>query len=464
MTTGVHRCLRLDRLHVENFRSFRDCDLDLHPELTVLVAENGQGKTALLEAIAIALDSIVAPLVSGVPSKGFAPTDIRRVCDDSRNMVPRSPVSFKAEGVVNGTSMHWSRKRKGSTERARTDRRGLKLLAPAIESWTNELKRDDDSPLLTLPMVAFYGTGRLWSEHRLTQAKAGRSLANSPRSAAYVDALSSSSSFKSFAAWYEDISLSINQHAPSLYGRYSNPVRQLAAVRAAVREVLTPTEWTEIDWVFRQTPLGSSTSEPGYVSVEHPDRGRLPLGLLSDGVRNMAAMVADLAHRCVRLNPHLGEDAAAKTQGILLVDELDMHLHPRWQQLVVALLRKAFPEFQFIFSTHSPHLLSTVAADSVRVVGADGSVLTPDYQTLGNESADILARIMGVDPTPEVEEARWLAAYRKLVDSGSHQSSQGQDLWRKVLDHYGEDHGALQEIHVLKSLYEFKKNHPELTK
>jgi predicted ATP-binding protein involved in virulence len=456
--------LRLNRLRLENFRSFRDCDLVLHPELNVLVAENGQGKTAVLEAIAIALDAIVTPLTSGAQSKGFLRTDIRRIRDDLGNMVPCSPVSFRAEGIVDGVCITWARSLKGSTEKDRTDRTGLRTLNDAIDAWSEELCRFDDGPLKTLPMVAFYGTGRLWSEHRLTKSKAGRSMSSSPRSTAYADALSSSSSFKSFAAWYEDISNSINQHSASLYGRYSNPIRQLAAVRDAVKKVLNPTGWTDIDWVFQQFFADTGSFEPGYVSVEHPEKGRLPLDLLSDGVRNMVAMVADLAHRCVRLNPHLGEEAAAGTPGILLIDELDMHLHPRWQQLVIGLLRDAFPRFQLIISTHSPHLLSTVAAESIRVIGTAGSVSTPDYQTLGNESADILARIMGVDPTPEVAEARWLTQYREMLGSGTHQSRTGHELWKGIIEHFGEDHGALQEIHVLRSLHDFKESHPELSK
>ena len=63
--------------------------------------------------------------------------------------------------------------------------------------------------------------------------------------------------------------------------------------------------------------------------VKHPKYGRLPLSALSDGVRNMIGLIADIAHRCARLNPHLSEDVARQTPGVLLIDEVDMHLHPR---------------------------------------------------------------------------------------------------------------------------------------
>src|SRR5207249_2270078 len=123
----------------------------------------------------------------------------------------------------------------------------------------------------------------------------------------------------------------------------------ITAVREATRIVLEPTGWSDLTWPLGQRSLG----------VRHRDHGLLPLSVLSDGVRNMVALVADLARRCASLNPHLGEAVAQLTPGVLLIDEVDMHLHPRWQQQVVDLLRRAFPSLQMVLSTHSPHVLST---------------------------------------------------------------------------------------------------------
>src|SRR5262249_37770750 len=163
-----------------------------------------------------------------------------------------------------------------------------------------------------------------------------------------------------------------------------------------------PTGWGNIDW----------DQDQGCVVAEHGSHGRLPLVALSSGVRNMVALTADLAHRCARLNPALGEDAARDTPGVVLIDEVDLHLHPTWQQKVVALFQNAFPRIQLIVSTHSPQVLSTVNVDSIRLIklrDGHGQVETPQFQTKGVESADVLAAIMGVDPIPTVEEAKWLS-------------------------------------------------------
>ena len=89
-------------------------------------------------------------------------------------------------------------------------------------------------------------------------------------------------------------------------------------------------------------------------------------------------MAADLAYRMVRLNPDLGAMAALETPGIVLIDEVDMHLHPSWQQAVVYDVRKAFPNVQFIVTTHSPQVLSTVPAEAIRILRWDNNLINID--------------------------------------------------------------------------------------
>ncbi len=91
----------------------------------------------------------------------------------------------------------------------------------------------------------------------------------------------------------------------------------------------------------------------------------MPFNYLSDGYRNMVAMLADISYRAIRLNPHLEQDAAKKTKGIVLIDELDMHLHPKWQRRIVQDLQNAFPDMQFIATTHSPFILQSLESGQV---------------------------------------------------------------------------------------------------
>ena len=104
-------------------------------------------------------------------------------------------------------------------------------------------------------------------------------------------------------------------------------------------------------------------------------------------------MVADIAWRCVTLNPHLGPAATHETSGVVLIDELDLHLHPRWQRHVVGDLRRAFPRLQFIVTTHSPFIVQSMKPEEV--LSLDDPAVRMDYQASSIE--DISEEAMGVE-------------------------------------------------------------------
>ena len=177
----------------------------------------------------------------------------------------------------------------------------------------------------------------------------------------------------------------------------------------------------------------------------------------------MIGLVADLAHRAALLNPHLGRQASRETSGIVLIDEVDMHLHPEWQQQVLPLLLEAFPLVQFLVTTHSPQVISTVDRRSLRVFrrSDDGAwaAETPHGQTRGVESADVLAAVMGVDPIPQVEEAGWLADYRAIIGDGDPTSDEAGELRKKLCDHFGPDHPVMLDCDRLLRFRAFRSAH-----
>ncbi len=431
--------LRLDRLRLHNFRCFADCSLDFQQDLTVFVAENGRGKTALLDGIGVALGTFVDAVSGTRQFHGFERADVRLLRSEAGDMTPALPTRFVADGYVAGQQVHWSRSLQKYSLRARSSTKDAKSVMDLARSMREGLEHSElqnPESEVQLPLVAFYGTGRLWSEHRLTEGKKKYAIDSRSRLSGYTDCLSSSSSFKGVVAWYEN---KMNEIADAKFAtQLSGNLSLIAAIKEAVRVVLEPTGWQELNW----------DSQSRSIVVEHPGQGRLPLSALSDGVRNMIALVADIAHRCARLNPHLQEQAARRTAGVLLIDEVDMHLHPQWQQLVVDLLRKAFPALQLIISTHSPHVLSTVNKESIRVIRLlDGqtSIDTPTIQTRGVMSADVLASIMGVDPVPYIDEAIWLTKFRALIEDGEAESPTGQELRGKLGAHFGEDHPLMAD-------------------
>lgn len=157
-----------------------------------------------------------------------------------------------------------------------------------------------------------------------------------------------------------------------------------------------------------------------------------------------------------------GEPLASPTHApaIMLVDEIDLHLHPSWQQRVLPDLMRAFPGTQFIVTTHSPQVLSTVDKECIRVVRmVEGwHVLeTPQFQTKGVESASVLTEIMGVDSVPRVEEAKWLDDYRALIERGEHETPEGLRLRENLARHFGGQHPVMRGHDTLIRFEEFKR-------
>lgn len=239
-------------------------------------------------------------------------------------------------------------------------------------------------------------------------------------------------------------------------GKPSRLVGQLNAVLRAVDKVLEPEGWSGIHYSLTHEEL----------AMQQAGQGTLPVSLLSDGVRTMVSMVADMAWRCAKLNSHLGASAAKETPGIVLIDEVDLHLHPAWQQRVIQSLVSTFPKVQFIVTTHSSQVLTTVPRECIRLIDIQWdeereewawTAIEPDFQTLGVASVETLSRIMGIDPVPDVEEARLLDQYRQRVEQGGDESDSAKALYSRLVNHFGIDHPVMIDCERLRRFQSIKR-------
>lgn len=453
--------LRLDRLRLSNFKCFVDCDVELENDINVIVAENAQGKTALLSAIAIALDVFVSTISKQKVSRKFEFHDIHLERSVVGPMTPAPSVSFVADGVVNDQAITWNRSRASIPKNSRSTNRETSSLRRAVSSLGEGAQNQSIGPRTTLPSVAFYGTSRLHNENKRLRFQHWNASSEQLRLAAYSDCLEPSASFRQFSEWYAFTASELKKPTSKSYSEGQKPELLLAAVRKAVATALVPTGWTQLDWEFPPQDEHKRDIGVGHLVVEHQERGRLPLAWLSDGVRNMVALVGDLAHRCARLNPHLGENAALETPGILLIDEVDMHLHPSWQQLVVELLEKAFPKMQKVYTTHSPQVLTTIESRCIRRLLPidEGNWRTDEefLETKGVESSSTLIEVMGVNQIPPIEEADWRNDYTAHIENGTHEDINGIRLREKLVKHYGSQHPIMMDFDRLIRFQAFKQ-------
>lgn len=445
----------LKQLSLGNYRCFESLQIDFHPELTVLIAPNGSGKTTVLDAARVALWPYVKGFDLGSQTGKGATiqiSDVRLAPQADGNMEPQLPSRIAASGTWEAGSVErtWAQTRErmkpGTNTLGDTETKRVTAFANVLEKQV----RSASSPV-TLPLVSYLGTSRLWFEGRFTSIAEDVALNTSDysRTSGYLNCLSYSSSFKAFTAWYGWIFRSYREEQIRALEQ-KRPLDDSGQRFATVIEVITRAVDTLVTEATGWHGLEYKASQHQQLVMHHERFGSMPVDMLSDGLRNAIAMVADLAFRAYKLNPHLGADAARQTPGIALIDEVDMFLHPSWQQTIAGALRKAFPRLQFIVTTHSPQVLSTVCRENIRVLSPDqnGNIIAtePMARTYGEPSGDVMHSVMLVDPQPPVAEKADLQRLTEWVDQGRYQDDAALSLMSQLTETLGEQHPQLQRL------------------
>ena len=375
-------------LKVKNFKCFKEREFRFNPGFNLIVGENGCGKTSVLDALAVASGSWLLGLSrysKYCTARSIYPEEVRLEAleTDKRIRYERYyPVSVKAEGVVDGGVIAWERTLDGAM--GRTTARAASKLKKVGQSM-GQLAINGEK--VVLPIVSYYGTGRMWQQPRDLKARRVNAVSKARTSV-----------FHGY----------LNSHDPRASA--SDLFRWIQTQQfIALEENVTPVELKVVKKAVLQCLEGGSGL---YFSVKMADlvvniknQGRQPYNNLSDGYRNMIAMVGDIAFKAVTLNPHLGMDAAAKTPGIVLIDELDLHLHPKWQRRVIDDLKCAFPAMQFICTSHSPFLIQALEPGELVMLDSHGAI--PEYA--GKPLEDIVEDVQDVSKPQRGRRAELLA-------------------------------------------------------
>ena len=359
--------MRIDRLHLVNFRCFESRAFDLAERFTLLVGDNGKGKTAVLDALSVGAGAWLLG-IPGAPARSIHSDEVRRASytvGAIGTLEPQTPVLVFCAGSIEGQQIRWVRGL--ASVNGRTDRRDAAEVSGLAGRVAQDVQAGRPVPL---PVISYYGTGRLWVQKR---QRSTEPFARGSRFRGYVDCLDPASDAKGLLSWFKTYEFSSQQR--------EQPVEVLEAVRQAVITCIPGASRLYYDPVENDLILEFEGS-------------RLPFHLLSDGYRNMLAMAADVAYRCAVLNPQFGARAAIDTAGIVMIDEIDLHLHPKWQRIVVEALLRAFPRIQFVATTHSPYIIQSLdRLDRAALINLDG--LSDDVSSKSIE--DVSEENQGVD-------------------------------------------------------------------
>lgn len=371
--------MKVARLKLANVRAIKAAKFRFQPGFNLIVGANGAGKTTVLDALAVCLSDVVRranklPGRFGIP---FRSDDIRIGADNL-------DVCCVIEGGVQGAQYNYAiRKSRESTvpqAKRTSESREQMHGTPDKAEFIGEAP-----PIATgiepegRPLAVLFSTNRAVPSDKAPT----RDAAAGGVTAAFRGALSSRRELHlgEFATWIRAQEAAKPEWPAARH------------VTGAMEDALT-----RFLPGFRNLRVAGAGASVGSLLIDRNDGTTLLTRSLSDGERGVLAMVLDLTRRLVQANPTM-EDPAAEAEAIVLIDKIELHLHPTSQRRIVANLTRTFPRCQFIVTTHSPQVIGEVKHDRIQIIDAD-QVYSPTH-SFGVDSNRVLEEIMEADPRTE---------------------------------------------------------------
>lgn len=407
---------KLKSVEIYDYKGIKNLIIPLSKgNVTLFTGDNGAGKSTLLEAMTKPL-SWLATNIRNEESNGLMidEDDIRVDSDYSYASV----VSFISLGLSEYSHVE-SKSLTGASEKKNSDRKDTKKVASLYRMANSE------DVNISFPLLAFYPVERSITIKSREITKKVLELTKKHKwnkFEAYEKAFDASNDFELFIAWYKQVDDIINENVKSTtleiddVEEYLNThgVEKLKEVLASKkkaneignveRQRIKRVQFYINETITRFMPgIENLTVErTPNIDIKVQKKGvSLSIFQLSQGERSLIGLVSDIARRLIMLNPVL--ERPLDGSGIVIIDEVDLHLHPDWQQKVINNLRTTFPNIQFILSTHSPQVVTTVDSKDIRIL-KDGILHRAPSGMKGAKSSRSLKGVFGVDPRPKEDE------------------------------------------------------------
>lgn len=383
--------MKIKKIQIENFRAIRSYDSEISDTINVYYGENGVGKSTLVTAIGYLLSWMTARILN---AKGNG----KILTDDDISM----GASYCRLSLTMTDGIQWMLYRQRKTIRTKSEQSDLRQLSEWADQWVND-HLDADGSITELPTVGIFNVNRSVVDvpQRLVRQKS--LLPESVYSIKMED-------FKTFFHWFREREDVENEMLRTLYNRNQlaegfNPDPQLSAVRAAILKTMPRYENIHV----KRSPRKFVMEKDG---VEY-DFSRL-----SDGEKCYITLVASIARRLSVTHPN--SKSILDEEGIFVIDEIDLHLHPEWQRQIVSKLRETFPHCQFVLTTHSPSVLSSVRtfADEHVYMVNDGIIHQRRGKIFGADVSDILLRDFAISSSRSLEAEHILDDVRRHLENG----------------------------------------------
>lgn len=463
--------IRVKNLELYDYKKFERANLSLSKkQTTILIGSNGSGKSTILEGLAKNLQFLVDNI--RVRNNNHYKFDDNEININTKNKYAITKCSLTLNDEYT-FSCSLTKNYENVARKVQSELEQFKLLG-AMHQESDRLRGDD----FPYPLFAYYPIERTVlikreDVERKQNKRSRKSIFN--KIEGLNKAFDGSSNFDTFFGWYKEIDDIINEQSSKnnlspeaireallkaesegrsaedlgklisnlLDSKESNTdntlpkklEKQSKVIVEAIKNFLTGVQDVEIT----RTPVLD-------MYVKSNDL-RLSVFNMSQGEKTLLALVSDIARRLVTLNPN--SSAPLNGNGVVLIDELDLHLHPQWQQTIIKNLERTFPNVQFIISTHSPLILTTVTSEQIKILTDEVNVQeikSPKSNPFGKVSSEALA-IMNTPEKPEidVELSILINRYEELVKLGLEESDEAQGVLVKLQDNgYSIDESQLE--------------------
>ena len=383
-------------LHIQNYRIIKELHFDCATGMNVVVGVNGAGKTTLLSAIVILLSWFRARMVNS-KGRGLALTDNDITYGEDYCLLE----------IVLSDGTEWKMYKQRSTNRdTPIEKSDYSLLTDKANNLVRNFEKNGSDA--SLPIIAYYGI------HRAVEVpKNLHTWKKVSPLEIYSGSIDEHANFRGFFEWIrtrEDIE---NQERLNSSTTYRD--RQLEAVRQAIREALP--QYGELK-VHRG---------PQYFYMEKNDGVKHRFEQFSDGEKCYITLISDIARLLAMANPT--QDNPLDGEGVVIIDEVDLHLHPAWQMKVIGILRDLFPKCQFFISTHSPIVATNVDVtnNDKLFVARNGEISPTPKKIFGREVDMILLDLFAMDTLRNDKVQERIDHLWSLLKNGDYRSEEFHD-------------------------------------
>lgn len=316
--------MKITQIKIKNFRGIEETVLDFQ-EFNLITGIKDTSKTNIIKALSIGISSFFLGL-DAIPTINIYPEDVRRGIDEKEGVLNLMyPVEISCQCIIDEQKINWVRTIKNPGSRA-SHQHILEIKKISGEMQTKTRK---NQPII-LPIIAYYDNKRYWS---LKINKSLETIKPGSRFLGYKNYFDPPLNQKQLLLWCRTMEFASRQR--------NQTIRIFEAVKNAITDFFDDLE--NINYDLSQDKL----------LAMYRDGKIQPLWKLDDNIRNLMAMIFDIAYRCAILNPHLQQEITRQTPGIVLIDDIELYIQPELQNKVLEKLHQIFPMIQFIVTSNS---------------------------------------------------------------------------------------------------------------